>query len=200
MELKELRDFRWEDIKPETMPAFPSLPDNLATKEDVAIAKKEVESELSEQSAIIGKQILDSVGAEQIVNDAIKATVDLNATKLIELQTEVSRDLTSKIESTNASLSLVKEQVGMVDSKVAMVDTRVSDAAKTTSIQFAQVGATISDVKSGLDNTNNALSLTNSTLGSVVSDNESQTLVLTELVKAATNTREVITVFLDSIN
>ena len=188
-----LLDFVWVDIVPETMPAFPELPTNLATKEEVAATKATLETAIADQATTIGQQIITTVGAEQVVNDAIRASVALNATTLIELQNTNFATLNTKIEGVDSKLTTV-------DSKVNMVDTRVNDVVANTATQFTQVGANVTAVTDGLASTNTALATTSARVTAVTTENANQDLVLTELVKAATNTHDVLSVFLNSIN
>jgi hypothetical protein len=198
---QELLDFVWVDLVPEAIPAFPVVDlSGLATKTELAQTKTVIEGELATQTAALGAQLISSVDAEGLVNQAIRDSIESTSTQLITLQTEAFGTLTTRIDNVVGQVAVVDGKVNVVDSKVGVVDSKVVAVKESTDTKFGQVDTSIVNLGTSVDAVDSKLTTTTALVGDVADVNGKQNLVLTQLVKGAKNTKAVLQTMLESIN
>jgi hypothetical protein len=173
-----VKDFVWTPIAPETL-HLPALPANLATTADVNAAKQTLEAQLEQQTAALGQQLLTAVGAEQLVNDAIKDSVVQATSDLIQLQNTAFATINGRIDNVATSVTNVADSVAVVSSSVALVDGKVGVVAgNVTAVQGA-----VTAIEGSVSTISTELGTTKTTLATAVQNNTEQDLALDELVK-----------------
>jgi hypothetical protein len=198
---QDLLDFVWVDLVPEAIPAFPVIDlSGLATKTELAQTKTVIEGELATQTAALGAQLINSVDAEVLVNQAIRDSIESASTQLITLQTEAFGTLTTRIDNVVGQVAVVDGKVSVVDSKVGVVDSKVTAVKESTNTKFGQVDTSIVSLGASVETVDGKITTTSALVDEVADINSKQNLVLGQLVKAARNSRNVLNTLLESIN
>jgi hypothetical protein len=198
---QDLLDFVWVDLVPEAIPAFPVIDlSGLATKTELAQTKTVIEGELATQTAALGAQLINSVDAEGLVNQAIRDSIESASTQLITLQTEAFGTLTTRIDNVVGQVAVVDGKVSVVDGKVGVVDSKVTAVKESTDTKFGQVDTSIVSLGASVETVDGKITTTSALVDEVADINSKQNLVLGQLVKAARNSRNVLNTLLESIN